>query len=199
MRPRSKARLRPLSRARGSPAGGAAGGRFLAASRQAGDPLSNVAAILRAEVPAATIDATPGLVEFTARLRAARETAARRGAAPPVHVPVLTAAELALVKPGLTVRTQAGFRWLVLRWTAFYFAGFAAVSRVWRLRRGRGDGSCSRRAAAHGPRVRRDSGAGGSAPRYLLFSRFSVGGAARAGRGRGLLAGPLRRTSLRCV
>ena len=111
---------------------------FLAASRQAGDPLSNVAAILRAGVPAATIDATPGLVEFTARLRAARETATRRGAAPPVQVPVLTGVELALVKPGLTVRTQAGFRWLVLRWTAFYFAGFAAVGLVWRLR-GRGD------------------------------------------------------------
>ena len=60
---------------------------FLAASRQARDPLSNVAAILRAEIPAATIDATPGLTEFAARLRAAREAAARRGAARPPRCP----------------------------------------------------------------------------------------------------------------
>jgi len=112
---------------------------FLAAARQAGESLPNVAAILGAALPAPTIDATPGVMEYAARLQRAREAAARRGGRPPTHVSLFTPSDLSLVKPGLAVRTETRFRWLVLRWSAYYFLGFAAVALAWQLRRGRGD------------------------------------------------------------
>jgi cell division protein FtsW (lipid II flippase) len=112
---------------------------FLAAERQAGNGLPNVATILQAHVAAATIDKTPGLVEYAERLRGAREAAARRQAASPERLPLLTPAELALVKPGLTVRSEGEFRALVLQWAVLYFAGFLAVGLVWWRAGGRGD------------------------------------------------------------
>ena len=78
-----------------------------------------MAAILRAEVPARRDrGGRPGSSSYAERLRAARESAAQRGAGPPTHVPMLAPSELALVKPGFTVRTEAEFRCLVLRWAA---------------------------------------------------------------------------------
>ena len=112
---------------------------FLAASRQAGEVLPNVGAILRAEIPASAIEGTPGVVEYAERLRKARESAAQRGTSPPTHVPMLAPSELALVKPGFTVRTEAEFRSLVFGWAAFFFAGFAGAGLIWRFTRGRGD------------------------------------------------------------
>jgi cell division protein FtsW (lipid II flippase) len=112
---------------------------FVAAARQAGTRLPNVAAVLDARVSAATIEKTPGLVEYAERLQRAREAASQRQAAPPDRVPLLTPAQLALVKPGLAVRGEREFRSLVLWWSAFYFAGFIAVGLGWWFTRGRGD------------------------------------------------------------
>jgi len=56
---------------------------FLAAERQAGEGLPNVAVILRATVPAALIDRTPGLVTYAERLQRARDAQSQRGAKGP--------------------------------------------------------------------------------------------------------------------
>jgi len=80
---------------------------FLTKTREAGDTLPNVGAILRATTP--------------------------EGAR------VFTSAHLAALKPGLTVRTVAEVRRLVLVWGTLYVLAFYAVVLVWRAKRMRGD------------------------------------------------------------
>ncbi len=80
---------------------------LLATTREAGETLPNVAAILRATTPEG--------------------------------VRVFTTANLAAIKPGLSVRTAAEVRRLVLIWGALYVLAFYAVVAVWRATRVPGD------------------------------------------------------------
>jgi cell division protein FtsW (lipid II flippase) len=105
---------------------------FIVAARQAGEELPNVAAILLATVPASRIDQTPGLVAYAERLQRARAAQAPRGAGPE-RLQLFTAADLVLLKPGLSVRTAGDFRGLLLRWGALFIAGFYLVALLWRV------------------------------------------------------------------
>ncbi|HEV8393179.1 MAG TPA: FtsW/RodA/SpoVE family cell cycle protein [Vicinamibacterales bacterium] len=112
---------------------------FLAAARDKGEELPNVAVILRATVPAALADRTPGLVAYAERLQRAREVQSQRGATGPERVALFTSADLVLLKPGLSVRTAADFRRLLLRWGALFIAGFYLVVLLWKVTRREGD------------------------------------------------------------
>jgi len=112
---------------------------FLATSREAGEALPNVASILRATVPAAVVERTPGLVAYAERLQRAREAQVPRSAAGPERLALFTSADLALLKPGLGVRTAADFRRLLLRSSALFIAGFYAVVLLWRVTGRKGD------------------------------------------------------------
>jgi cell division protein FtsW (lipid II flippase) len=112
---------------------------FLTASREAGEELPNVAAILRATVAAAAIDRTPGLMVYAERLQRAREAQKTRGAAGPDRLNLFTPADLVLIKPGLSVRTAAEFRGLLLRWGGLFIASFYAVMLLWWLTKRDGD------------------------------------------------------------
>ena len=112
---------------------------FLTAAREAGEELPNVAAILRATVPAASIDRTPGLMVYAERLQRAREVQAKRGASGPDRLNLFTSADLVLIKPGLSVRTAGEFRGLLLRWGGLFIAGFYAVMLLWWLTKRDGD------------------------------------------------------------
>jgi cell division protein FtsW (lipid II flippase) len=112
---------------------------FLTTARAERDGLANVASILRATVPAALVDRTPGLVTYAERLQRAREVQAQRGAAGPDRLALFTAGDLVLLKPGLRVRTAGAFRGLLLRWGALFMAGFYAVVLLWRLTKRDGD------------------------------------------------------------
>jgi cell division protein FtsW (lipid II flippase) len=102
------------------------------AARQAGEALPNVAAILRVTVPASRIDQTPGLVAYAERLQRAREAQAQRGSGPE-RIQLFTAADLVLLKPGLSVRTAGDFRRLLVRWGALFVAGFYLVVLLWKV------------------------------------------------------------------
>ena len=105
---------------------------FIVAARQAGEDLPNVATILRVTVPASVVDQTPGLVAYAERLQRARAQVQPGGAAPD-RLQLFTAADLVLLKPGLSVRTAGEFRRLLLRWGALFVAGFYLVVLLWRV------------------------------------------------------------------
>ncbi|HYU80918.1 MAG TPA: FtsW/RodA/SpoVE family cell cycle protein, partial [Vicinamibacterales bacterium] len=98
-------------------------------------------------VSAEAIERTPGLARYTERLLTARDRAARAGAAVPSTLPVLTADDLAALKPSFIVRTPNAFRQLTFTFAALYLASFYVVILLWRLLRVRGDGPLL--AAAH--------------------------------------------------
>ena len=98
----------------------------------------NVGAIMSATVSSDTI-ARGGSLTHQDRFRRAVERAASRGAAPPPRLALLTADDLAAVKPRMTVRTAEEFRAQVLRWTKVYLAAIWAVALLWWLRDRPGD------------------------------------------------------------
>jgi cell division protein FtsW (lipid II flippase) len=111
---------------------------FLAQTRGGRRAIRNVGAIAQATVPVAAIERDPELRSFQERLRTARARAEHSGI-PPQSLPLLTAADLAAVKPSLIVRERGAVRNAVLLWTALYVAALHLVSLVWRVRALRGD------------------------------------------------------------
>jgi cell division protein FtsW (lipid II flippase) len=101
--------------------------------------LRNVGALARIRVPAAAIDRAPGLDVLRARLHDARTAAAAASTTAPVSVPLLTAADLAAVKPALSVRTTAEFKRAVWWCALALLVSFPIVSILWRLRSLPGD------------------------------------------------------------
>jgi cell division protein FtsW (lipid II flippase) len=111
---------------------------FILSVRASGDGLPNVGAVLRASVHPGDIERA-STAEYLDRLNAARLTAAQSGQAPPEGLPVLTAADLAVLKPALVVRSAQAFRGLMLFWGCLYFASFWVLALVWLCRNVRGD------------------------------------------------------------
>ena len=106
--------------------------------RMDGGTVSNVGTLATATVAAETIERTPGLVTYRARLLTAR--ARHAGALAPRALPALTADDLAALKPQLIVRTPDAFRWETLMVATTYLASFYVVILLWRLIGVRGDG-----------------------------------------------------------
>ena len=112
---------------------------FIRLNRDVGNSLPNVGAILRASVGVDVIDRATGLIEYKARLHDALARAASTGRPPPTSLPLLTSADLAVLKPSLVVRTPSTFRTQALLWGALYVASFWMVAFLWRVRACRGD------------------------------------------------------------
>ncbi len=108
--------------------------RYVSERQRQEGPLPNVGAVARATVPVAAIERARAASPLAERLRIARESAAAVRRRAPEVIPLLSAAELAAVKPHLVVRTREAFRNGVLFWAAFYLAAFHLVTIVWRLR-----------------------------------------------------------------
>jgi cell division protein FtsW (lipid II flippase) len=113
--------------------------RFVNERRRDSGPLPNVGAVARATLRAADIGQSARAAVFADRLRLLGQTAKVAGRAAPETVPLLTAAELAAVKPLLVVRTREAFRNSVVLWAALYVVAFHLVAMVWRLRKVEGD------------------------------------------------------------
>lgn len=107
---------------------------FVDASREAGGDLRYVGELARARVSAQAIERTTEAGSYRERLAAARADAASRGRPAPENVPALTAADLALVKPSLTVRTRREFVQSAALWGIVYFAAFWALAAMWTRR-----------------------------------------------------------------
>lgn len=114
---------------------------FIRTIRDHGDVVPNAGALLGATATAETIDRTRGLVRYKERLRAARARAASTGGAPPAVLPLLSAEDLATLKPSIVVRTPAAFVRATILWAALYVCAFWAVSLCWWIRGFRGDGT----------------------------------------------------------
>jgi cell division protein FtsW (lipid II flippase) len=113
--------------------------RFVAADRNAGRTQSNVGAITRATVRVAAIDHEQRLEGLARRAQTAAETARIRGDNLPETMPLVTASDLAAVKPFFVVRTRDAFRDRLLWCVVLYLLGFQSIGLVWRLRGTRGD------------------------------------------------------------
>ena len=98
-------------------------------------PLPNVGEIERLRIPAATIEGDRRLTGLRERLDARRAA----GATGEISVPLLSLAQLRVVKPRLIVRTPAEFRDSFWLWSAVFLAAFLAVHVAWRWRRFAGD------------------------------------------------------------
>jgi cell division protein FtsW (lipid II flippase) len=112
---------------------------FVLSVRDAGNRLPNVGAILSSSVTVEAIERTPALIEYKERLRDALARAARAGSPPPTTLPLLTPADLAVLKPSLVVRTPATFAVQTLLCGAVYVASFWMVALIWWVRASRGD------------------------------------------------------------
>ena len=112
-------------------------GAFVLALRKETGDLPNVGAIMAATVSAAAIERGSS-VEYQARLRRAAERAEAQRGARPARLTLLSADDLAAVKPRLTVRSSAAFRNQTLQWGAVYLLAIWGVALAWWLR-GRGD------------------------------------------------------------
>ena len=99
--------------------------------------LPNVGAIARATVSAAAVAETRGLDVFASRL-AERRAAAGPGR-PPQRLPLFTSADLATLKPHLSVRSRQEFRTQVVWLTAACVLAFQLVALLWRRRGRRSD------------------------------------------------------------
>jgi cell division protein FtsW (lipid II flippase) len=106
--------------------------------RKEGGRLANVGAIMGATVSLEAVERGPS-TEYQTRLQRAVERAETRHAARPVRLPLLTADDLAAVKPRLIVRTPRAFRQQTLWWAALYFVVIWTAALVWRLRGGSRD------------------------------------------------------------
>jgi cell division protein FtsW (lipid II flippase) len=113
--------------------------RFVEGDRNAGRAQSNVGAITRATVRVDAIEREQRLEVLARRAQTAHETARMRGDNLPRTVPLVTASDLAAVKPFFVVRTRAAFRYRLLWCVVLYLLGFQSIALVWRLRGTRGD------------------------------------------------------------
>lgn len=100
-----------------------------------GERFDNVGALGRLRVTPADVAASPGLVSFPQRLARIHSTSARRGPS----ISLLTAGELADLKPAVRVRDLDDFRSSFLLWSILFFVGFYVVHIVWRARGFTGD------------------------------------------------------------
>lgn len=121
--------------------------RSLVSNRDQGRVLPNVGAIALASVAADAIGRSPRPNAFEQRLAVARESAAAARRAMPQTIGLLTAADIATLKPFFVVRTRSQFRQQVALWSVIYLLGFPAVMLVRRMRGVQGDGLLL--AAAH--------------------------------------------------
>jgi cell division protein FtsI/penicillin-binding protein 2/cell division protein FtsW (lipid II flippase) len=110
---------------------------FVLAQRKESGAIPNVGALMAATVSAEAVE-RGGSLEYQGRLRRAAERAEAQRSARPTRLPLLTADDLAAVKPGLVVRSTTAFRSQTLLWTAVYLLSIWSVALVWWLR-GRGD------------------------------------------------------------
>ncbi len=94
----------------------------------------NVGGLARMQVPVETIDAEPALVTFRERLDALRRSAAQAGRDAPRTMPLVTTADLAALKPAVSVRTRGEFRSAVLWCGLALVLSFHLVSQLWRRR-----------------------------------------------------------------
>ena len=102
---------------------------------------------LTARVPVDAIQRAPGLTVYGSRLARAQEDSTARRRAAPSTVPLLTASDLAALKPVLVVRTRGEFGRQLAIWVGVYFAAIWLLALFWFLRGVRGDGVLL--AAAH--------------------------------------------------
>ena len=112
----------------------------IAAMRQDDGRVSNVGELLTARVATETVQRAAGVSTFAARLARANADAAARGQATPTTMPLLTASDLAALKPGVVVRTRGEFGWQLALWAGLYFAAFWTVASFWVVRGVRADG-----------------------------------------------------------
>ena len=101
--------------------------------------VTEVRALARARVDATSIERTPGAPEYRARLDEERARASASHRAPPQSIPALTPADVAAIKPFLSVRSRRDTGSTLLLWIALYILGFHAVSLLWRFRGIEGD------------------------------------------------------------
>lgn len=101
--------------------------------------LANVGALSRIVVATTAIERLPSGSSLAARWQTVRDAAVAGGRTTPVGLPLLTAADVSAIKPGLVVRTGDDYRRAVL-WSAIaLIASFAGVSLWWQYSRVRGD------------------------------------------------------------
>jgi cell division protein FtsW (lipid II flippase) len=112
---------------------------FLAQAEGGRRIVQDVRTLGRARITASTIDAAPGASALRARLEEERARAQAAGRPAPESIPVLSAADLAEIKPFLTVRTRSEVRGTLFLWTILYVVAFQAVSLMWRVRRMKAD------------------------------------------------------------
>jgi cell division protein FtsW (lipid II flippase)/cell division protein FtsI/penicillin-binding protein 2 len=109
--------------------------RFISSDRNDRGALPNVGAISRATVSTRAVADARRLQAFAERARADRST----GGVPPGSMTLFTPADVAKLKPFLSVRTRDEFRRQVWLFGALYVLGFHAVALLWRRRRARAD------------------------------------------------------------
>ncbi|HEX3681362.1 MAG TPA: FtsW/RodA/SpoVE family cell cycle protein [Bryobacteraceae bacterium] len=101
--------------------------------KRRGEEFDNVGAIARLRVTQADLLTARGLVSFPKRLSALSAATRRRS------VPLLTAQELADLKPHLRVRGMDTYRHRLFLWAVLFFVPFYVVHLVWRWRGFAGD------------------------------------------------------------
>jgi cell division protein FtsW (lipid II flippase) len=112
--------------------------RFMTADPEGRITLPNVGAIARATVSRKAVEDDKGLELFAQRLRDAR-TEGGPPVAQPESMSLLTRADVAALKPSLSIRTREEFRKQVLLFGALYVLSFHALAIAWQRRRIRGD------------------------------------------------------------
>src|SRR4051812_22734688 len=98
--------------------------------------MSDVRAVARARIDSNIILRTPGAIELRARLDEERTAAAASKKSSPPSIAVLTPAQIAEIKPMLSVRSAGDVKRALLLWLAVYVLAFHGVSLLWRVRRG---------------------------------------------------------------
>src|SRR4051812_3570308 len=101
--------------------------------------VSDVRAVARARIDSNIILRTPGAIELRARLDEERAVAAGSKKSSPPSIAALTPAQVAEIKPMLSVRSAGDVKRALLLWLAVYVLAFHGVSLLWRVRRGKGD------------------------------------------------------------
>jgi len=98
--------------------------------------IANVGALARLTVPTATIARTRGLATYADRLR---DSQARAGNSAPATLSLLTAGEIAAIKPAFVVRTLGEFRSTALWCVLALVVSPLSIALVWRLTGRKGD------------------------------------------------------------
>jgi len=101
--------------------------------------LANVGALTRIEVPASAIEGNRALIDLRTRLDVLKTAALAAGRQPPVTVPLITPADLAGLKPAMSVRSMTDFRSAVLWWSLAIVLAFQGISLLWRWQGVAGD------------------------------------------------------------